>query len=231
MRNYNRFNCAKDILIYLELCEDEQKKIFKRLDKIKIGFFDPDRKELRQERRELKEKLKNINIKIERCVDILEGSTTFNKSLFLKFLVRYLTLREGIEYSAMFVSEDDTSLGFTARSFDSMSTDYQIVTTVNNKRILQKQGEKGTFGGDTDDINEYLRVCKDRKYICFLDDETEYTLLDGASLDEGYEGYSYLRDLAFELVDLKLQNPSLTDAERLSKILRDYSKKKKYPHN
>ena len=230
MANYGRFNCAKDILIYLELCEDEQTKIFKRLDKIKVSFFDLYGRELRKERRELKEKLKNINAKVERCIDILENSTTFNKNLFLNFLVKYLSLREGVEYTSMFVSEDDCSFGFTARNFDDMSTDYQIVTTVYNKRRLQNQGEKGSFGGDTDDIADYLKVCKDRKYICFLDDEEEYSFLDGTSLVEGFESYPYLRDVAYELVDLKIQNPSLTNAERLSKVLRDYSKKKKYPN-
>lgn len=215
---YRGFTCVKDILIYLEMCEEEQTKVFDRLDKIKIGLFDPDRKELSQERKDLKQKLRIIKFRIEKCVEILENNTTFNNRVFLNFLAKYLSLKEGTEYALMDITEDNVGLGIATKTYGCMASKYNVVTTANNKKLLEKQGSSGTFGATTDDINEYFRVCKDKKYICLLD-EKNYTLLDGSSLREGFERYTYLQGLAFRLVDLKIQNPKLSDEKRLNMVL------------
>ena len=103
MGNYKGFTSVKDVLIYLELCEEEQKKTFSRLNKMNIGFFDS--KELKQKRNNLKDQLRIIKFRIGKCVEILEQNTTFNKRLFLNFLVKYFTLREGVEYVVMDITE------------------------------------------------------------------------------------------------------------------------------
>ena len=223
MGNYKGFTSVKDVLIYLELCEEEQKKTFSRLNKMNIGFFDS--KELKQKRNNLKDQLRIIKFRIGKCVEILEQNTTFNKRLFLNFLVKYLTLREGVEYVVMDITE--IHYFFTVKIMLPIYEEYKVITTVDNKKKIQKQNSNVLDGGCTDDIDSLLEVCNDKKYLCLPDDkdEVKYNLLKGASLSECFGRYPYLREAAYELVDLKLQNPSLSDAERLSKILRDYSKK------
>lgn len=229
MGNYKGFTCAKDVLIYLEMCEEDQKKTFSRLDKMDIGFFDS--KELKQKRNDLKKQLRIIKFRIENCVGILEKNTTFNRRLFLNFLVKYLTLREGVEYAVMTVTEDDVALGIATKTYGCMSTEYEIITTTDNKSKLESKGDQGTFGATTDDINDYLKVCKDKKYLCFSEEETQFTLLRGSSLSKEFAKYPYFRNLAFDLVDLKMQNPNMSDEERLKAILNSVQKKMTYPTN
>ncbi len=233
MYSYLNFTCTKDIFIYLNLCREEQADVERRLDEIVIKLFDPNRKELKQERKELKQRLKTIKYKIEKCIDLLESETIFKRDIFLKFLAKYLSLREGEEYVLMDdVVEDDFTMALATKTYplDITSTEYNVITSARNKASLDSQGKNGSCGGTTDDITEYLLGCKDGKFICLKNDST-YSLLRGASLKGCYSKFPYLRELAFELVDLKLQNPNMSDIERLNKVLNELQKKKTYPHN
>ena len=200
MYNYKGFTCVQDILIFLETCGEEEKKISERLDNIQIKLFDPNRKDLKQERKKLKNELKAIQSKIQRCIDIFESATTFEKGIFLDFLPKYLSLKEKEVYVLIDdVVEDDFGMSLATGRYqkrliygdllndigmsaamgvypiDLFSKKYNIVATVHNKKRLENQGKDGSCGGDTDDIKDYLSVCKDGRYLC-LRDESFYTL-------------------------------------------------------
>ena len=229
MGNYKGFTCTKDVLIYLGICEEDYKNTSSRLDKMKVGFFDS--KELKKKRNDLKHDLRIIKFRIGKCTGILEQNTLFNKRLFLNFLVKYLSLREGEEYTVMTITEEDVALEIATKAYGCFRTEYQIVTTKSNKEKLERMGNQGTFGATTNDIDEYLNVCKDKKYLYFSERESQCSLLNGASLKEEFGKYPYLRDVAYELVDLKLQNPDMSDEGRLKEVLISIKKKITSPTN
>lgn len=240
MDNYQDFTCTQDMLIFLDACKEEQEQIFKRLNSIEIKLFDPKRKELKKERKELKEKLKNINIKIQKCIDIFEKGTTFERDIFLKFLARYLSLKERVVYVLMDnVREDDfytsiatvhMSMANNAYPVGTFSKKYNIVTTIHNKQKLENQEFNGSCGGTTDNIKDYLSVCEDGRYLCLMDDSL-YTLLNGVKLRKSFAKYPYMHELAYNLVDLKMANPMMDDEERLNEILYNLQQKKRLPGN
>lgn len=130
------------------------------------------------------------------------------------------------------VVEDDFYMAAATKTYhlDIFSTKYNIITTVHNKRKLEDMGDSGSCGGTTDDIEDYLSVCEDDKYLC-LSNASLYTLLCGPRLNKIYNDYPYMRDLAFDLVDLKIENPYMSDEDRLNKILSDLQKKKRFSGN
>lgn len=233
MYNYRGFTCSKDVLIYLDSCKEEQEHVFDKLNNIEIKLFDPNRKELKKERKKLKNQLKLIKGRIRKCVDILEEGSTFNREDFLKFLPKYLSLKEGEVYVLIDeVVADDFYMEVAAKTYPwgLFSEKYNVITTVHNKRKLEDIGDNGSCGGTTDDIEDYLSVCEDGKYLC-LSDASLYTLLSGTRLNKIYSAYPYMRELAFDLVDLKIENPYMSDEERLNKILSDLQKKKRFSGN
>ncbi len=245
MYNYQDFTCTQDILIFLDLCKEEQEKVFKRLDSIKLKPFDPNRKKLRKERKELKETLGNINSKIKKCIDILESATTFNKDLFLQFLERYLSLKgkevyvlmkDVVEYdSYMPIARDiylrnimlDSLLGGYYMGVDPLATlyskKYNIIASVSNKERLDNLE---SWGENIGNIKACLSVCEDGHYLC-LDDASIYTLLNGTKLRKCFSKFPYMHELAYDLIDMKLENPMMDDEERLNKILAGLDRKKR----
>ena len=127
---------------------------------------------------------------------------------------------------------DDTFIqaGLGVYPIDLFSKKYNIVATVHNKKRLEKQESNGSSGGNTDDIKDYLSVCKDGRYLC-LRDEPFYSLLNGVKLKKSFSKYPYMHELAYDLVDMKLANPLMDDDERLDRILNNLQKKKKLPQN
>lgn len=233
MYNYRGFTCTKDVLIYLDSCKEEQERVFDKLNKIEIKLFDPNRKELKKERKNLKDQLKIIKKRIRKCIDILEEGSTFKRDDFLRFLPKYLSLKEREIYVLMDeVVEDNFCMEMAAKTYPwgFFSEKYNIITTVHNKRKLENMGDSGSCGGTTDDIEDYLSVCEDDKYLC-LSNASLYTLLCGTRLNKIYSSYPYMRELAFDLVDLKIENPYMSDEDRLNKILSDLQKKKRFPGN
>lgn len=232
MYNYQEFTCTKDVLIFLDACKEEQERIFKRLDSIEIKLFDPKRKELKKERRELNEKLKNIRIKIQECTNILEKGTTFKRGIFLEFLARYLSLKEEDYVLMDSVVEDNLYMEVATQIYplNTYSKKYNIIASVHNKQKLKNQGINGSCGGTTDNIKDYLSICEDGKYLC-LSDASVYTLLYGTRLKKCFAKYPYMQELAFDLIDMKIANPMMADEERLNQILDDLQKKKRLPGN
>ncbi len=255
MYNYKGFTCAQDILIFLDTCREEEEQISKKLESMQIKLFDSNRKELKKERKELKEQLATIKAKIQRCLGIFEDATTFEKDVFLKFLAKYLSLKEREVYVLMDeVVEDDFGMAVATGRYhksliygslldnsymavamgvyplDLFSKKYNIVASIHNKKRLENQGSTGSCGGHTDDIKDYLSVCKDGKYLCLRDDAF-YSLLNGVKLKKSFSKYPYMHELAYDLVDMKIENPLMDDEERLNIILNNLQKKKKLPVN
>lgn len=231
MNNYNSFTCSEDIKRYLELCKSSQEKIFKELDSMPNGFLNFTNAELRTRKKELKSRLKQLRVNMSASQDLFEKYTTFDSDIFLPFLVSYLSLKENEQYALIEdIEEDNFALAIATDTypFNLFGECYNVITTVSNEEKINKQESFGMCFGDTDDIDDFLSVCEDKKYIC-LQSYDEYTLLDGINLDSDFNKYPYLLDLAYELVDLKLSNPDLGDKDRLNAMLskaQTYRKKK-----
>lgn len=221
------FTCSKDVKTYLDLCREKENMILEELNCFPIGLFNPERKELKKRKKDLKLGLKQLRTDITFFQNLFKQYTTFGSNLFLPFVAMYLTAKENEEYVLVAdVQEDDAMLAMATHTYPNnfFGKNYNIITTHSNGQKLLNQNSTGLCGGDTDDIHDFLLVCKDKKYIC-LEQKDRYTLLDGINLVDSYHYYPYLLDTAYELIDLKFSDANLGDSDRLNKIL-SYVKKK-----
>lgn len=216
------FKNTQDIKKYLEICSAQYDMIDKYIKNSSISFFSAERKKL-------KKQLKEINSNIKIAVKKLESCTIFERNSFLQFLKEYLTLIEGEKYVLLDnVQEDDFLMAYATNTYplNLFSNYYNIITTTSNAEKLKMAKKHGMTGGDTDDIKDFLSVCENRKYIC-LEKTDNYSLLDGTTLNKDFSAYPYLLNLAYELIDLKLERSELSDKERLNFILSKLQENKK----
>ncbi len=201
MRNYTNFTCSQDIRDFLEFYINE---------KGKLGIFDF------RKRRELSQ----IKSSIVTCKQMLEDYTTFESNQFLQFLTKYLSLQENEEYILLDNIKECVSIMVAVPVPHPQITtqEYNIITTAKNYEKLKSERDAYNGLGDTNNINQFLAVCENKKYINLITSST-YSLLHGLSLKDDFSDYPYLADLAYELVDLKLSNPNLSDIERLNIVL------------
>ncbi len=225
MYNYKGFTCAKDILIYLDACKEEQEQIFDKIQNLEIKFFDPNKKKLKLEKKKLKKQLTTIRMRIQKCMKIIEDGSSFEKDDLLRFLPRYLSLKEGELY--VLIEDVNADLINSSHFPNHHNMKYNVITTIHNKIKLESLKEKNRR---VYDLQQYLSTCENKKYVC-LSDNIRYFLLNGIDLNEFFSGYPYIRDLAFDLIDLKLENPYMSDEERLNKVLQYLQKKKRLPNN
>lgn len=220
------FTSAKDIRDYISECVRVSNNLSLELEEMSIGFFNPRKEELKRRKKEIKEHLKKIRKNIKTCYAMLEEYTTFAKDLLLPFLKYYLSLKEGEKYGLLYdVEEFDYTMALATKTFplNLFGGNYNIITTDSNCKILEES--KDSIFGDTDDIEDFLDNCPDFKYLC-LEDNSSYTLLEGMNLAEDFKKYPYLYDLANELIDIKLNDPSISDRERLDIVLNELKEKK-----
>ena len=226
---------SKAIKDYIAFCEQEYERISSEIDAIPTKLFGHRRKESKIQKKELKTQLRGLRKNISDWLFILEDCVTFERYQFLSFLTKYLSIVEKEQYISMKGVQEESAFIPTYRYylFDLFNDKYDIITTLDNYDKLSNQDRSFCGTADTDDIETYLEACENKRFIC-LEVEDKYTLLDGTSLAEEFREYPYLYDLAYEIIDLKLSNPSLSNDEIFNMILskesRPYKKPKKHKY-
>ena len=61
-----------------------------------------------------------------------------------------------------------------------------------------------------------------------MEQQDRYSLLKKEKLNQIFKNYPYLEDVAYDLVDLKIENPEMTDRERLNMVYLKSKKNKTY---
>ncbi len=179
---------------------------------IPIFIYSKKRKLMKQKLDLLNMKILDNKIRIEQYMNLITKYSKFNSSDLLPFLVNYLSSVKQEEYVCI-KREDNYFLLFDCY--------YNIITTTNN--IEEINNLEKSYGESTLDLLDELN---NSDYIC-LEAEEEYSLLDGFDLSEYFEYYPCLKEAAYRLVDLKLENSSITDKERLDIIIKNINSKKK----
>ena len=72
-------------------------------------------------------------------------------------------------------------------------------------------------------ILEAINKTSDKKVIWLKKKHPH--LLDGVELKEKYKVFPQLKELAYQLVDLKLSNPEISDLDRLTIVLENFKNK------
>lgn len=221
---FNSLNELEDKIIECNLREieitDTLKKYYNKLNTYPL--FDPNKKIIKKEIKDLKNKLKTINKIRNKCNNIFTDLTTFDTITLLKFLTKYISIIEKEDYVLLDNIEiEDYRLIPTGKTiipyFDTET--YHIITTKSNSELLKDNETESWFTDSvSDDIDEYLSVIKDNKYIC-IEDYKELFILNNGKLDEDFRKYPYIEKVGYQIVDLKLKNPELDDETILNTIL------------
>lgn len=227
-KKYEKFLCAKDMVYFLNVCAVMQSKITNDLKNMHIGFSNPCKVELKSRRKELRAQLKQLKATYVNTKRLIESYVTFSEDDLIPFLVEYLSIKENRRYINMAkveIRDELTAAGTGSYQFTPFNSYYHIITTEENKAQLQKNNTSSWItSGVADDINEYLAVCSDRKYICLnasIWKKMSYCLLNGTCMSNEFANFSYLKSLIEKIIDLKIQEPSLTDKQVLAKIIID----------
>lgn len=179
-----------------------------------IGIYTEGRALLNQKIKQKKDFLKNIEDTLQEYNQFFTFATTFSEKLFLPFIRDYLSYREKEKYVVLDAIEENSAISYKTIPHHHAKSSYTIITTPENKQKIDKQNQ---MLGNFYSIKDYLSKQTDRKYIC-LDTSSHYTLLQGEALHPSYIKYFYLKNLGYDLVDLKLQNPFLNDSNRIEML-------------
>lgn len=222
-----KFNSIKELEEQLFLCDVKTVDLKNELnnylnDLRKLGLFNPMKKSIKERVKEIKKSLKELETEKKYCEDTFTNCTTFKENVFLPFLAKYMSLVEKEEYVTFPVHAAvlrEVRLAYVDEEY------FKMIATVDNKVRLNKISGNGYKGADTDNINEFLKACVDDKYLILYAKDT-YSLLIGTKLDRYFCKYPYLKELAYQIVDLRLKNPMLTDRDILDSMLENpYVKK------
>ncbi len=200
-------NEEKELLI-------EEEKLLNELDY--TFLLSTKRKRIRNLAYEKRNEINKTKYIKERYFNMFSELTTFDSNLLYPFLIEYLSNIENEKYILITgIKENIYPLSNIANYFDLNIFDihFDIITTFENKKRLDKFGNF-----ENDDIYDQLYLLKDNKYICF-DHNDKQTLLNGPELTIDLLNFPYIKDVAYSLIEKKLEDPNISDSIRLDSIL------------
>jgi len=191
----------------------------RKLDSLNESYFTNTK-----EKRILKERIEEINYKLNQIEQIVHQSTNFKSYDFYEFLKKFLVLTEE-DYEA-----------YVLRIADSYSEE-----TLFEKVIREKAWKKGIR---LDDVpGKWCYIVSDKTTREFIEDniydddqleefmdnindgtiiiDTYYTRFfdKGPIMKKEYKKHPRLKTAIYELINLKIKHPELTDQERFNKVL------------
>ena len=87
---------ASQIRLYLDECYEVRKNTKDKIERMKVNLFSP--KELREEKRNLKLNLLDVDMEIGKYQKIMDDYVTFDRDTFLNFLKEYFSSVLGESY-------------------------------------------------------------------------------------------------------------------------------------
>lgn len=219
--NTTRFSSASDIKNYLQMCIERQEVIGDELKEISIKKFNFRNAAERSYKKALKQQLKRLKVYIQNYSDLLENYTTFSTDEMEKFLVNYISMKEGESYDVLTeVVGDEVLIPIFIDEtpyFHDYYQGYDIITTKSNKEKIEKMG--------CSYIEDVLKICDDQKYIV-IEQRKQTALFTEGALNESFQQYPYLEEVADQFVDYRLSEPSISDSECFHRIMLNKRKSK-----
>ena len=190
-------------------------------------LFSKERKDYRKRIHLLREDLDSERNKVKKITKELNTLSTFDSDFILPIIKDYVSDVEGEEYYLIKIKEDDyddyyypsgnaVESPIISRRFGST---FNIITTLENKSTLENSISQKY-------LSNYLDLIKNNKYVC-LDDTKTQTLLNGLELSELFTSYPYLKDFSIELLNMRLENPNISNDEIKDKLSNNVHTKKR----
>lgn len=198
MLNPNLKSCD-DILSYISYLERKENKLDNELASLKYRIFS---RTARQRRKELKREKKELTQTLASYEEFLHMATTFQKSDLVYLFSQYFTALYNKEYAYIRNIKDKSE------GTHWVPTDF-IASRSDFKRLERKFRFKRKV-----DLDKVIDKCCDT-CLC-LGGPEEYTLLEGAYINEDLEGFPELVDMIKSLVDIRLSNPDLSNKRILA---------------
>jgi hypothetical protein len=154
--------------------------------------------------------------KVESAKGIITRYSTFSDDLLLPFLADYISEKENKKH--VILQRRDKNLCTATKTYPLNlygEMYYNIIIEEDNKEKFACTKRPGVLSGT---IKEHLEACSSSKHICLLS-LNSYSLMKGNFFCTEYADFPYLRDVALQLVDMKLSNPFISDKERLNLVL------------
>ncbi len=178
-------------------------------------------------RKELQKKLNNIKENMKRYLYLIDIYTTFAREDWLLFVTEYLSLteQEDIVLTVFKKEYRNQKKDYNHPFFDSIfylnldEIDYLVSTKEDCQKIQERIKEEN--------IKSAINSINIQKYLLFSGEEEIVQLAHNKTISKKYECFSSLQ-IAFErLIDLGLQNPELTEKERLNIVLEEIKSTKR----
>lgn len=192
----------------------------------KTRFFSKERRDYKKKINELRKELEDTSLKVKSNYNELTKLSTYDSELILPLLKNHISDVEKEEYFVVNIKEDDYDDYYypSGNALDTpmlmrrYGSSYNIITTGKNKDILENS-ESQKY------LNSYLELLDDEKYI-FLDDTKTQTLLHGLELSEQFNEYPYLKDFSYKLLEMRLENPNISNEEIKEQVSNNKIKKR-----
>lgn len=190
------FISMEELIEFVNHCKDSQATIVNEIQELVkevdlLAVFDPKRLALKKKIKIKRKRFNRLYEDIKKCYERTE--LKFSSLNLAKFLASYLSIKEQEEYTVV---------------EDKMVSSGNIVLLKANEEILQEQINTGN-------PMNVINYC-DQNNSIWLDIRTDYSLLNTLRLSDNFDEYPYLKEVAFDLVNLSLANARKENEERLT---------------
>ncbi len=196
-----RLKSCQDILNYLSYIDTKISRLYAELEGIGSTLFNSRKRAIKKQ---ISNELKRYNDILDKYGTFFREATTFNRNDLAEFFSKYFTALYGKKY--MFKA----NIIDRSRGID-ISTD--LIFSLDDFRILS---EYFNFHRRIN-VDKLIDSCQD-SCLC-LGGPEDYTLLVGTRVCEDLEGFPEILEVIETLVNLKLENPNLSDKRRLALAL------------
>ena len=192
-----------------------------------------------KEKNNIKKTIEKINKKLDKLEDILYECAEFKTKDFAEFMFHFLLLTEGdfklTELPLANIRAENSPLKIlqfkkakkNKQRFHNIEEDmYYFISDESTKEFILKN----LFEESDIKYNLYFEETKD---LTILSDEYTYPFEEDLTMNKKFARYPRLKTAIYELIQLKLDNPTLNDYERFRIVLentikRNYKKNNYY---
>lgn len=180
-----------------------------------------------KDKRNLKKQISNINQQLDKLEKLLQKTATFNSKDFAIFLTKYLTLTDNNYYFTELIIPDFSNLEIyelpelirvrkakknKIRPKNPKGDSYYFISD----EIIKDYIEENIY--DINDLEDFIDRVSPQNCIIF-DKENVYPFRKDLRLNELYSYFPKIKKAIYELIQLKLKRPSISDEERFKIVL------------
>jgi len=154
------------------------------------------------------EMIRKMQKRIKSIEELMEEYATFEARYLIYFLTHVLTIIEGKRYEGLEILDNNQAM---------ISTKYTVITTAKDAKLIDYYSDKKGIEIDKKNINIF---CPNSRYL-LLPEEVSYSLLKGIELNPMFELFPYLKDIAYELINIKIKYPQISNLDAMKIFLEE----------